>query len=120
MNLAVWLVRAGLSHGGRPALGYGSHVVRSYGKAAERAARLAAALRDRFDLGPGERVAVAAKNTPDYLELMFGIWHAGLAACPPMPSCTDASSAIFSSTLAPAFALHPTSLTPRSLPMHRQ
>src|SRR5215470_10689104 len=82
MNLAVWLVRAGLSHGGRPALGYGSHVVRSYGKAAERAARLAAALRDRFDLGPGERVAVAAKNTPDYLELLFGIWHAGLAAVP--------------------------------------
>ena len=82
MNLAVWLVRAGLSHGGRPALGYGSRVVRSYGKVAERAARLAAALRDRFDLRPGERVALAAKNTPDYLELMFGIWHAGLAAVP--------------------------------------
>src|SRR5215469_11693671 len=82
MNLAIWLVRAGLSHGGRPALGYGSRVIRSYGKFAERAARLAAALRDRFDLGPGERVAVAAKNTPDYLELMFGIWHAGLAAVP--------------------------------------
>ena len=82
MNLAVWLVRAGLSHGGRPALGYGSRVVRSYGKVAERVARLAAALRDRFDLRPGERVALAAKNTPDYLELMFGIWHAGLAAVP--------------------------------------
>jgi long-chain acyl-CoA synthetase len=82
MNLAVWLVRAGLSHGGRPALGYGSRVVRSYDKVAERAARLAAGLRDRFDLRPGERVAIAAKNTPDYLELMFGIWHAGLAAVP--------------------------------------
>src|SRR6201987_1265520 len=82
MNLAIWLVRAGLSHGGRPALGYGSRVVRSYDKVAERAARLAAGLRDRFDLRPGERVAIAAKNTPDYLELMFGIWHAGLAAVP--------------------------------------
>jgi long-chain acyl-CoA synthetase len=82
MNLAVWLVRAGLSHGDRPALGYGSRVVRSYDKVAERAARLAASLQNRFDLRPGERVAIVAKNTPDYLELMFGIWHAGLAAVP--------------------------------------
>jgi long-chain acyl-CoA synthetase len=39
-------------------------------------------LRQRFDLEPGERVAIVAKNSPDYLELMFGIWHAGLAAVP--------------------------------------
>ena len=25
----------------------------------------------------GDRVAIVAKNSPDYLELMFGIWHAG-------------------------------------------
>jgi long-chain acyl-CoA synthetase len=49
---------------------------------AGRAARLAASLRHRFFLQPGERVAIAAKNCPDYVELMFGIWHAGLAAVP--------------------------------------
>ena len=57
MNLALWLVRAGLSHGGRPALGYGTRIIRRYGEVAERAARFAASLRNRFDLRPGERVA---------------------------------------------------------------
>jgi long-chain acyl-CoA synthetase len=82
MNLALWLERAGLSHGNWPALGFGSRVVRNYRDVAGRAARLAASLRQRFGLQPGERVAIAAKNCPDYVELMFGIWHAGLAAVP--------------------------------------
>ncbi len=82
MNLALWLERAGSSHGDRPALGLGSRVVRRYGEVAGRAAKLAASLRHRFLLQPGERVAIAAKNCPDYVELMFGIWHAGLAAVP--------------------------------------
>lgn len=82
MNLALWLQRGGMSHGDWPALGHGSRVIRNYREAAGRAARLAASLQHRFALRPGERVAVAAKNSPDYLELMFGIWHAGLAAVP--------------------------------------
>jgi len=82
MNLALWLHRAGLSHGDLPALGLGARVVRNYGEVAGRAARLAASLQQRFGLEPGERVAIAAKNCPDYVELMFGIWHAGLAAVP--------------------------------------
>jgi long-chain acyl-CoA synthetase len=82
MNLALWLERAGLSHGDRPASGFGSRVLRRYREVAERAATLAASLRERCALRPGERVAIAAKNCPDYLELMFGIWHAGLAAVP--------------------------------------
>jgi long-chain acyl-CoA synthetase len=82
MNLALWLHRAGLSHGERPALGFGLRAIRSYREAAGRVARIAAALRQRFKLAPGDRVAIAAKNSPDYLELMFGIWHAGLAAVP--------------------------------------
>src|ERR1700745_4033333 len=82
MNLALWLERAGTSHGDRPALGLGSRVIRRYGEVAERAARLAASLRHRFSLQPVDRVAIAAKNCPDYVELMFGIWHAGLAVVP--------------------------------------
>jgi long-chain acyl-CoA synthetase len=82
MNLALWLERAGLSHRDRPALGLGSRVVRRYGEAADRTARLAGSLRNGFGLQPGDRVAIAAKNCPDYVELLFGIWHAGLAAVP--------------------------------------
>jgi long-chain acyl-CoA synthetase len=82
MNLALWLERAGSSHGDRPALGLGSRVIRHYGEVAGRAAKLAASLRHRFLLKTGDRVAIVAKNCPDYVELMFGIWHAGLAAVP--------------------------------------
>jgi long-chain acyl-CoA synthetase len=82
MNLALWLERAGSSHRDRPALGLGSRVIRRYGQVAERAARPAASLRNRFVLQPGDRVAIVAKNCPDYVELLFGIWHAGLAAVP--------------------------------------
>jgi long-chain acyl-CoA synthetase len=82
MNLAHWLKRAGSSHADRPALGSGGRVLRPYGETAERAARLAGALRERFGLAPGDRVAIAARNSPDYLELMFGVWHAGLASVP--------------------------------------
>src|ERR1700674_3254128 len=82
MNLALWLERAGLSDGGRPATAHGITRIKTYPEVAARAARLARALSGRLRLQPGERVAIAAKNSPDYLELMFGIWHAGLAAVP--------------------------------------
>src|SRR5580700_11415995 len=82
MNLARWLARAGSSHGDLPALGLGSQVVRRYGDLAKRAAQLASSLRERLALRPGDRVAIVAKNCPEYIELMFGVWHAGLAAVP--------------------------------------
>src|SRR5215218_5202737 len=82
MNIANWLERAGLSHASLPAVAYGTSVARSYGELAGRAARLAGTLRARFALTPGDRVAIFAKNSPDYTEVLFAIWHAGLAAVP--------------------------------------
>jgi long-chain acyl-CoA synthetase len=82
VNIALWLHRAGLSHGGRPAAAQGTRVVRTYAALAERAARLAGALRERLRLAPGERVAIVARNCVEYLEILYGVWHAGLAAVP--------------------------------------
>jgi long-chain acyl-CoA synthetase len=82
MNVALWLARAGLGHPTLPAAAVGRRVVASYGQLAGRAALLAGALREKFGLKPGERVAIVAKNSHHYLELLFGIWHAGLAAVP--------------------------------------
>jgi long-chain acyl-CoA synthetase len=82
LNLALWLDRAGKSHGDRPAIGYGARVHKSYGELAGHAARLAGALRQRFGLAAGDRVAIIAKNSPEYVELMVGTWHAGLAVVP--------------------------------------
>jgi long-chain acyl-CoA synthetase len=82
MNLALWLHRAGRSHGDRPALALGSRLVRDYAGLAQRVARLAGSLRARLRLSPGDRVALAAANSPDYLELIYAAWHAGLAVVP--------------------------------------
>jgi long-chain acyl-CoA synthetase len=81
MNLALFLERAGRDDPRRPALGFGARVLRDYGDMAGRVARLAGALRG-FGLNPGDRVAIAAKNCPDYVEVLYAIWHAGLAAVP--------------------------------------
>jgi long-chain acyl-CoA synthetase len=81
MNLALWLERAGRSHPAAPAIGYGKRAVMDYRALALRAARIAGALQNA-GLAPGDRVAIAAKNNPDYLAILFGIWHAGLAAVP--------------------------------------
>src|SRR5215210_81442 len=81
MNIASWLSRAGLSHPGLIAVGYGLRPVQSYGELAERAARLANALH-RLRLNPGDRVAIIAKNCVEYLETVYGIWHGGFAAVP--------------------------------------
>ncbi|MEJ2374595.1 MAG: AMP-binding protein [Pseudolabrys sp.] len=82
MNIALWLERSALSHPSLPAAASGTRVVATYGQLAERGARLAGSLRDKLGLAPGDRVAIAAKNAPSYLELLYGIWHAGLAAVP--------------------------------------
>ena len=82
MNAALWLNRSGLSHAALPATASGTRVVASYGDLAGRAARLAGSLRERFKLAPGDRIAIVAKNSPDYIALLYGIWHAGCAAVP--------------------------------------
>src|SRR3954453_16865332 len=81
MNLALFLERAGRDDPRRPALGIGPRVLRAYGDMAGRVARLAGALRS-LGLNPGDRVAIIAQNCPDYVEVLYVIWHAGLAAVP--------------------------------------
>jgi long-chain acyl-CoA synthetase len=82
MNLALGLARAGRTHPERPAVSLGTRVLYRYGELAERVARLAGALITRCGLAPGDRVAIVAKNCPDYVEILYAIWHAGLAAVP--------------------------------------
>lgn len=81
MNLASHLERVGKDEPSRPALGSGTRVLRNYGEVAGRVARLAGSLR-AMGLAPGDRVVMAAKNCPDHVEVLYAIWHAGLAAVP--------------------------------------
>ncbi|MEK6246221.1 MAG: long-chain fatty acid--CoA ligase [Pseudomonadota bacterium] len=82
MNLVQLLLRNARWMPDRPALAVGERVFLSYGKLADQVARLAAGIIARFQLEPGDRVALAMTNCPEYWEVLFACWHAGLAAVP--------------------------------------
>jgi long-chain acyl-CoA synthetase len=62
-------------------LARGSDARYDYAVLAVRVARLAATLL-HSGLTPGERIALVARNTPEYIEALFACWHAGLCAVP--------------------------------------
>ena len=82
MNLALLLTRSARAFPHLPAVARGGRVMHDYATLADRAARLAAGLREGLGLQPGQRVALVMKNCPQYLELLFACWHAGLCAVP--------------------------------------
>ena len=82
MNLAHLLLRSARWLPERPAIASGRKVVRSYREMAERLARLSAGFARKLNLARGERVALAMKNCPEYYEILFACWHAGLTAVP--------------------------------------
>jgi long-chain acyl-CoA synthetase len=82
MNIAELLERSASQHPELPAIALGADTRLTYAQLASKAARLARGLVERFALDHGDRVAMIMKNTPAYVELLFAIWHAGLAAVP--------------------------------------
>src|SRR5690348_17589746 len=82
MNPAAWVERHARRQPDEPALADGGRVHASWSEFATRMAGAAAGLRDHFGLSPGDRVAIVMRNRPEYLEALYAIWHAGLAAVP--------------------------------------
>ena len=82
MNIAHFFARNARRLRDHPALACGDRVLYTHGELATRAARLAASMRAHFGLERGDRVAIFARNLPEYLELLLGCWWAGLAAVP--------------------------------------
>ena len=82
MNLVQFLHAAARRLPQAPAIALGARTVATYAQLAARVASLAAAMRSRFGLERGDRVALVMKNGPAYYEVMFACWHAGLAAVP--------------------------------------
>ena len=82
MNPAVWVARHGRLRPEEPALADGERVHATWAAFAARTAAVAAGLTNDFGLAPGDRVAIVMRNRPEYLEALFGIWHAGLVAVP--------------------------------------
>lgn len=81
MNLAHLLQRSGHALGDYPAVALGTETVHDYAALARRAAGLAGGLHG-LGLAPGDRVALVMKNGPEYVELLFAAWQAGLVAVP--------------------------------------
>ncbi|HEX6266382.1 MAG TPA: AMP-binding protein [Burkholderiales bacterium] len=82
MNLAHLLLRSARWQPERPALALGRRPVRSYREMAGRVACLSSGLKAKLNLHAGDRVALAMKNCPEFYEVLFASWHAGLAAVP--------------------------------------
>lgn len=82
MNPAVWLARSARVHPDAPALYRGLNCVCSYVEFAARAAAIGGGLRRGHGIEPGDRVAVFAANSTEYLEALYGIWFLGAAAVP--------------------------------------
>ncbi len=82
MNLAHLLIRASRIWPDAPAICHGMELHATYRQFASRAASIGAALSTEYGLHPGDRVGIIMKNRPEYLEALYGIWFAGLAAVP--------------------------------------
>ncbi|HEY8069247.1 MAG TPA: AMP-binding protein [Burkholderiales bacterium] len=82
MNIVQLLLQSARRLPDRPALAVGGKVSSSYGDLSRRVSELAAGMTAKFGLTPGDRVALAMKNCPQYWELLFACWHAGLVAVP--------------------------------------
>jgi len=82
MNLATWVERNGRRLREHAALAVGGRVHATWGEFAARTAAGAAGLREDLGLTPGDRVAIVMGNRPEYLEVLYAVWHAGLVAVP--------------------------------------
>jgi long-chain acyl-CoA synthetase len=81
MNIALLLDRAATASPERTAVYLGSQPLRSYRELRDRVAALAGALTG-LGCQVGDRVAVVMDNRPEYLEVLFAAWWAGLAVVP--------------------------------------
>lgn len=82
MNLAQLFLRASRAHADLPAVAQGTDVLLRHGELIRRAAVIAAQLRARLGLRPGDRAALVMSNVPEYVELLLAGWWAGLVMVP--------------------------------------
>ena len=81
LNLAALLDRSARMWPRLPAVALGPGVLHDYAALARRVACMAGAMREA-GLAPGDRVLLASRNAPAYVETLFACWWAGLVAVP--------------------------------------
>lgn len=82
MNLAALMTRAARTRPDSMAVYQGDRPFATYREMGARVAALAGWLLGPGGLRPGDRVGFAMTNCPDFLEILYACWHAGLTAVP--------------------------------------
>lgn len=82
MNIANLLVSSAKAFPDASATAIGARTYRRYGEFLARATGLAGGLSTAFDGAAGGRVAIVARNCPEYMEAMWAAWIAGLCVVP--------------------------------------
>ena len=82
MNIANILDNSGRCYGNLPAIAYGNNEWLSYSLLAERCSAMAYQLISQYQLKPGDNVALISSNCPQYIEICFSLWYAGLVVVP--------------------------------------
>jgi len=82
LNVANYLEVNSRKFPERTAVLVGTTVAHTYASLDDKARKIGAFLQERMALQPGDRVAVFLPNSPEYIELLCGIWYAGLVAVP--------------------------------------
>lgn len=82
MNIAAWLNQSALVSPGAPALYRGTRLYADYATFAHHSAAIGAYLTDKCGLTAGDRVAIFLHNSPEYLELLYGILWCGCVVVP--------------------------------------
>jgi long-chain acyl-CoA synthetase len=82
LNVALFLARGARLFPDRPAVSRGRRVVATYSALALRVMKLSCGLRQTMGLQPGARVALMMSNCPEYIDLLYATWWAGLTVVP--------------------------------------
>ncbi|MGH6915739.1 MAG: AMP-binding protein, partial [Geminicoccales bacterium] len=82
VNLVHLLLRSARWLPEQPAIAVGTRPVLTYGELALRVSKISSGLTSKLNLAAGDRVALAMKNCPEYHQILFACWHAGLTAVP--------------------------------------
>ena len=85
MNLAQMIEHNARLYPDRPALSLGTIPFATYAELAARIRAISYNLRFVRKLPIGSRIGIAMKNAPEFWEILFGTWHAGLVAVPINP-----------------------------------
>lgn len=82
MNVATWLWQAAQAWPDRPAVFEGDRLHHSHAGLLHAVCDRAQALAATHGIGPGDRVAIFAKNAPDYIAALHACWWIGAVVVP--------------------------------------